>query len=94
MADYECYPIWEILEDGVDNIDPDSLHLPQDIRDSLIHWSQRYDDTLDANNPQKSGFTSTELEDEFETEGKRLFEILKKRLSETYIVTYFSRKNP
>lgn len=92
MADYECYPLWEILDDGQENVDPKLLMLSKDLHESLDQWASEYDASLNTNDPLNSGFFSEEIENRFESEGMRLFEGLKEQLSADWIVTYYSRK--
>jgi aryl-alcohol dehydrogenase-like predicted oxidoreductase len=92
MADYECHPLWEIFEDGLENIDPNTLGLSRDLDESLDQWAREYDASLNTNDPLNSGFTSEEAENNFESEGKRLFEDLKEQLCSEWVITYYSRK--
>lgn len=92
MADYDCYPLWEIFEDGQENMDPKTLELSKDLHESLGKWANEYDASLNTDDPLNSGFSSKEAEDIFENEGKRLFEVLKGQLNPDWVVEYYSRK--
>jgi hypothetical protein len=92
MADYECYPLWEIFEDGLENLDPKILGLSNDLYKSLARWASEYDASLNTNEPLHSGFSSEEAEKKFESEGLMLFEGLKEQLNADWVVTYYSRK--
>jgi hypothetical protein len=90
MADYECYPVWEEFNDGVDNIAPSSLPISEDLAERIDAWGDVYDKTLNNDDPASSGFSSQETMDMFETEGKKLHNELKQELAAQFTVTYFS----
>jgi hypothetical protein len=93
MADYDCFPIWEIFDDGTENIDPEALEISNELKQSLNLWSDLYDQTMNIEDPVNSRFASKNLEDEFEREGQRLWSELKKQLSPIYRVLYFSEES-
>ena len=91
MADYECFPLWEILDDGVENINPDSLSIPCSLKKSLREWAKVYDSTLNKIDPVNSGFITKIAEIDFENEGMRLYQELQLHLGKKINVIYFSR---
>lgn len=84
MADYDCYPLWGQGETGVDNVDPADLPISPGLRDALEAWAQRYDDTLDRDDPRRSGFHTPEAEAAFKAEGEVLLGRLKAELGQDY----------
>lgn len=90
MADYECYPLWEEFNDGVDNIAPSSLPISKDLARRIDAWGDEYDKTLNQDDPVSSDFSSREAMIMFETEGRKLHNELKQELGAQFTVTYFS----
>ena len=88
MADYECSPLWEQTEAGMDNVDPEDLPISQGLRDVLNAWAQRYDDTLDRDDPRRSGFSNAEAEVAFNADGRVLLDRLKAELGQEYTLTF------
>ncbi|MET8257811.1 hypothetical protein [Micromonospora sp. NPDC005205] len=89
MADYESYPTWLTGPDGVDNIDPAELPIPDILASSLLRWAQTYDDTLDHTDPASSGFPTAAQEADFYAEGHELARRLAAALSGRCTVEYF-----
>jgi hypothetical protein len=87
MADYECFPLWEMLDNGLDNVNPSELPLSDDLKNSLNIWSNKYDQTLNHDDPANSGFASEADEKQFEQEGEALLECLKKELGIEFRIT-------
>ena len=88
MADYECSPLWEQTETGTNNIDPEDLPISQGLRDALNAWAQRYDDTLDHDDPRRSGFPNQEAEVAFNADGQALLDKLKAETGRGYTLTF------
>lgn len=88
MADYECSPLWEQTETGTDNVDPEDLAISQGLRDALNAWAQRYDDTLDRDDPRRSGFPNPDAEVIFNADGQALLDRLKLELGQEYTLTF------
>ena len=88
MADYECYPIWEVFSDGIDNIDPSSLPISDRLASRINNWADEYDQTLNHQDPSKSGFNSEEAMKSFEVQGKLLFNELKEELKGGFELSY------
>ena len=83
-ANYECSPLWEQTEIGMDNVDPKDLPISQDLRNTLNAWAQRYDDTLNRNDPRRSGFPNPEAEAAFNVDGQALLDRLNAELGQEY----------
>ncbi len=90
MADYDCYPLWKTWRREYDNVAPETLGLSESLIQDLILWADKYDSTLNRQNPVESGFKSCQDEQDFEQEGMRLFNCLKSQLEGEYLVVYFS----
>ena len=96
MPDYDCFPIWILDENSLDNIDPNDLKISSKLKKALLAWSDSYDKTLNREDPILSGVSSKKAELNFELEGKRLYLELKKHLRhdyKDYKFGYFSVKD-
>ncbi len=82
MADYECFPLWELSE-NVGNVDPDSLQISARLKADLMAWAELFDKTLNYDDPVRSGFSSTDEEDRFKEQGRLLGERLQAELGVT-----------
>ncbi len=49
MADYQCYPLWDMEEIG--NIDPNKLPISIVLKRQLNTWAECYDDLLVTKEP-------------------------------------------
>ena len=92
MPDYDCHPLWLVLPDGVKNLDPATLPISTDLRQTLKDWAASYDKTLNEGDPANSGFPSEAEESQFESTGIRLWDLLRSELGPGFEVTYFSQK--
>lgn len=90
MADYRCWPLWEAEPGQVDNIDPADLPIDADLRDALIAWSERFDSSLNWDDPGGPGNFSDADWAAFQTEGVALAERLRTTLGPGWTVTYKS----
>ena len=87
MADYQCHPLWDMTTGQYRDIDPADLPLSDELKRRLREWARLYDETLNMETPQDSGFKSEELEREFRVEGHRLAECLRNELGPTFAIT-------
>jgi len=83
MADYECYPLWDM--DVVGNIDPANLSISDSLKDGLICWADDFTKTLDGKN---SGFKDPTQRALFNERGKSLAKRLQLELGGSYQVIY------
>lgn len=86
MADYQCHPLWYVSTEEVGEVDPEELPLSNELRLRLAQWARAYDETLDFDSPQDSGFKSEALEAEFQAEGHRLAACLRTELGPDFLV--------
>ena len=89
MADFDCYPLWDI-DDGGD-IEPWELPLSKETIERLLNWQKIYDGIIDWNDPASAGFASEKEERTFEREGISLWQQLQKELGDKYQVVYQSQ---
>lgn len=89
MADYECYPTWLTGSAGVDNVDPAELPISGELATALLQWAQKYDATLDRDDPVSSGFPDADQEADFYAAGHKLARRLAAELSGRHPVEYF-----
>ena len=88
MADYGCYPLWEVSSDGLSNINPEELPISSTLKARLNLWSQKYEQTFDEEYPPDSGFSSLEEEEYFKTEGLLILNDLKLELASQFEIIY------
>ncbi|WP_049228227.1 MULTISPECIES: hypothetical protein [Neisseriaceae] len=88
MPDYNCFPIWGMDDDNFGNIDPYSLPISKSLAEELLGWANKYDETLNIDEPLNSGFENIEKENIFKDEGEKLFKKLKLELGDQYTVIY------
>ena len=88
MADCECSPLWERTETGMDNVDPEGLPISQGLRDAPDAWARRHDDTLDRDDPRRSGFPNPEAAIVFNADGQALLDRLEAELGRKYTLTF------
>jgi hypothetical protein len=88
MADYQCYPLWDIEKVG--NIDPNKLPISAVLKKHLNIWAECYDEILVIEEPRLSGFQNEMEALAFEAQGQFLWRLLQKELGDTYEVFYFS----
>lgn len=86
MADYECYPLWNMSPGEYGDVNPSDLPISKDLQLRLAKWAKMYDDTLDVDYPPNSGFKSKELEAEFSREGQILANMLRSELGAEFVV--------
>jgi hypothetical protein len=88
MADYQCYPLWNVEEVG--NIDPNKLPISTVLKKHLNSWAECYDETLVIEEPKLSGFNNEKEALAFEEQGRFLWQQLQKELGNQYEIFYFS----
>lgn len=88
MADYQCYPLWNVEEVG--NIDPNKLPISTVLKKHLNSWAECYDETLVIDDPKLSGFKNDKEALAFEEQGRFLWQQLQKELGNQYEIFYFS----
>jgi hypothetical protein len=89
MADFDCYPLWD-MDDGGD-IDPTDLPLSEGTIERLLNWQNIYDGIIDWDDPASAGFASKQEEIAFEREGISLWQKVQKELGDDYQVFYKSQ---
>lgn len=72
MADYQCYPLWNVSQGEVGNIDPNDLPISAELRRELMEWADLYDSTFNDNDPSCSEFKNETEEFEFRKTSKEL----------------------
>lgn len=88
--EYECYPLWSWVRDGLSNFDPGELPIPEALAEEIRAWAARYEATYDRSYPPDSDFSSPAEKEAFDQEGRRLWKALREALGPEYEVTYFS----
>lgn len=86
MADYQCFPLWDVSPGSCGDIDPDELPISQKLKSDLMSWALKYDGTLDAEYPPHSKFPSDADEAEFNEEGRCLLVRLRGELKDYVVI--------
>jgi hypothetical protein len=94
MADYQCYPLWNLSPGDYENLSPESLPISTALRDALNAWADQYDLTLDLSDPSTAGFDSRESANRFVATGHALLARLREELGPGYDVSYLFKANP
>lgn len=84
VFDYYTYPIWEEFNDGLDNIDPNTLPISQELKQSIYALDDKYQDTYEDSYPPNSDFKTKEEKRYFIEERLALFKRLKAELSNNF----------
>ena len=94
MPDWGCYPLWmnDPEDDCFRNIPADDLGLSDGLKRRLEKWYCIYEQTLNWDVPQDSGFKSVAEEDFFEKEGLEIWRMLIDEAGPGYLVSYYSQK--
>jgi hypothetical protein len=88
MADYQCFPLWEASPGAVGNIDPQDLPLSLALKQELRIWAERFDETLNLDDPASSGFGSEQARKKFRQEGRALAQRLQEELGTAYAIVH------
>lgn len=94
MADYRCFPLWNVSPGDYANISPNSLPISSSLRQDLNAWADEYDRTLDLNSPSDAGFDSQRAADQFVATGYSLLNRLQKELGSSYKITHILKACP
>jgi hypothetical protein len=86
MADYQCYPLWNMTPGEYGDFEPQKLPISTSLQESLLDWARVYDDTLNINDPLSSGFISVDEMTAFKMQGMRLAEQMRAELEPNFIV--------
>lgn len=84
--DYRCFPLWEAEPGMVGNIDPADLPIDKALRDDLTAWSERFDASLNWDDPGGPGLFSDADWAAFNADGERLVERLRTALGPAWTV--------
>lgn len=88
MADYDCHPLWGMVDPEIGDVDPASLPLSKELVADLAAWAAAYDATLDRDDPAASGFATPTAEAAFRAEGARLAGRLSAELGAGYEIVF------
>lgn len=88
MAEYQCFPLWDVGMTGPDNINPETLPISAALAKDFQRWADRYDLTLDQTYPPDSRFESAEAHSRFVTDGRLLARRLKDEMGNAVKVSY------
>jgi len=88
MADYHCFPIWDMTPGGYRDVAPGELPISKELQRRLLSWASSYDETLDADYPPSSGFKSDVDESNFRREAESLLKCLRAELGPDVDISY------
>jgi hypothetical protein len=90
MPDYDCHPLWwDAGSNEVGNIDPKELGLSNDLSGRLQDWAREFDETLNRDDPVRSGFSSPDAERGFLERGRQLARLVSDELGASASVRYW-----
>lgn len=84
--DFCAAPLWDVDDGGM--LELSVLPIDGGLAARLQAWADRFDATLDPDDPKRSGFASREDEVSFDAEGRALARDLRRRLGPDYVVEY------
>lgn len=90
MADYNGYMLWRHDPPDIGPIHPEKLPLKPETIQRLHVWAERYNDSLNWDDPAHTEPWSPEETQEFEEEGVRLWRLVREELSPDFEVGYYS----
>jgi hypothetical protein len=88
LSDYECFPVWRPGPASVENVDPATLPVSEELAAALMRWAEEFDATLNQEYPPDSGFPLERDRDAFLQRGRDLAGRLARELGPGYQVTY------
>ena len=91
-ADYHAFPVWDVDDGGM--VDASTLPIDAQLVARLQAWADRYDATLDLDDPMASGFETPDDEVAFVSEGRQLARALQLQLGTGYDVRFGDEPNP
>jgi hypothetical protein len=89
MADYHCFPLWEVSNSVFGNIDPNELPISKELKQNLTDWALSFDKTLNQYYPPDSGFEKESDEIYFKNQAVFLQNELIKKLGNSFIVQLY-----
>jgi hypothetical protein len=88
LVDYECFPVWRPEPASVENVDPATLPISQELAAALMRWAEEFDATLNREYPPDSGFPLERDRRAFLERGRHLAGRLARELGPGSRVTY------
>ena len=88
LSDYECFPVWRPGPSSVENIDPATLPVSQELAAALMGWAEEFDATLNHEYPPDTGFHLERDRKHFLQRVRHLAGRLARELGPGYRVTY------
>ncbi len=89
MTDYNCYAIWQSVDDSVfENIDPKSLNISDDLFDKINNWEDEFENTFNSEDPSKSGFPDKDAEISHELKGVQIWKQLINEIDFAEVIFY------
>lgn len=85
-VDYGAFPVWDL--DGGGMVDPESLPIDAALVARLQEWANRFDETLDWDDPMASKTPSRAWRREFDSDGRVLARALQAELGPAYDVRF------
>jgi hypothetical protein len=93
MAEYGGTVIWAKEGEVSTPLEVAELPISGALTSAIKKWAAAYDDTLNHDDPTASGFGSESLADEFDAEGRRIWQALRDELGPDFKISYFSEKD-
>ena len=84
MADYFCFPLWDLTPGMYGDIDPRTLPMSIKLQQRLLRWAKKYDEILNLNDPAITDFENENDRLMFRMEGYELAHALQMELGVEY----------
>lgn len=84
MADFGCWPLWNVSPKTYGTVDPESLPISDELKKQLLAWAAAYDEILDEIYPPDSHFKTPAAEVAFKNTGRQLGKKLQEELGNNY----------
>lgn len=91
-ADHGAFPVWDLDDGGM--VDPETLPIDADLRARLHQWADRFDATLDWDDPAATKSPSQAWRRRFHADGVALARALQAQLGPAYDVQFGDDDDP
>lgn len=89
-AEYFCFPVWEVYDGGVQDIDPQTLPVSDQLKCDLVEWQKLHQSSYNDEYPPDSQFLTKDDELKFRQQRLVLCKRLKHELGEQFDIECLS----
>jgi len=88
MSEYQCFPLWEAKDGGLQNFEAYSLSIPKEVAKRIELWGDLYENTYLKEDPDSSGFKSEQKRESFIQSGYEILHELRSHINEETQIEY------